>query len=112
MIDFVQAVNGKLRLHSLRASALATPKVCGPQKRRGIGLLTRNPSEGRSRQPEFMNEPTYAVMGGAPKGYNAADYARDIAVFGPWLKKNSPGTIFLGPGSVGEGCDRDGRNAP
>jgi heparanase len=52
---------------------------------------------------EFMNEPTYAALGGAPKGYNAADYARDIKVFGPWLKKNSPSTIFLGPGSVGEG---------
>jgi hypothetical protein len=50
-----------------------------------------------------MNEPTYAAMGGAPKGYNAADYGRDIAVFGPWLKQNSPGTVFLGPGSVGEG---------
>jgi hypothetical protein len=50
-----------------------------------------------------MNEPTYAAMGGAPKDYNAADYGRDIAVFGPWLKKNSPDTIFLGPGSVGEG---------
>lgn len=52
---------------------------------------------------EFMNEPTCAAMGGAPKGYNATDYARDIAVFGPWLKQNSPGTVFLGPGSVGEG---------
>src|ERR1700758_1536190 len=42
-------------------------------------------------------------VGGAPKDYNAADYARDIAVFKPWLKENSPGTVFLGPGSVGEG---------
>ena len=50
-----------------------------------------------------MNEPTYAEMGGAPKGYSAADYGRDIAVFRPWLQQNSPGTIFLGPGSVGEG---------
>lgn len=30
-------------------------------------------------------------------------YGRDIAVFGPWLKKASPGILFLGPGSVGEG---------
>ena len=50
-----------------------------------------------------MNEPTYAAMGGAPKSYNATDYGRDIAVFGPWLKKNSSDTVFLGPGSVGEG---------
>ena len=58
---------------------------------------------GRIAAAEFMNEPTYAAMGGAPKGYNAADYAHDVTVFGPWLKQNSPGTIFLGPGSVGEG---------
>jgi hypothetical protein len=43
------------------------------------------------------------TMGGAPKDYNAADYGRDTGVFGPWLKQNSPGTVFLGPGSVGEG---------
>jgi hypothetical protein len=42
-------------------------------------------------------------MGGAPKGYDAAAYARDIAVFRPFLKQASPETIFLGPGGVGEG---------
>ncbi len=52
---------------------------------------------------EFMNEPTAAAMGGAPKGYDAAAYARDIAVFRPFLKKTAPHIVFLGPGSVGEG---------
>lgn len=52
---------------------------------------------------EFMNEPTYANMGGAPQGYDAADYGRDVAAFHAFLKQTSPGTIFLGPGSVGEG---------
>jgi heparanase len=52
---------------------------------------------------EFMNEPTAASMGGAPKGYDATAYARDVAVFRPFLKKMSPETIFLGPGGVGEG---------
>jgi heparanase 1 len=50
-----------------------------------------------------MNEPTYAAMGGAPKGYDAAAYGRDVAIFGPFIKQAAPGTIFLGPGSVGEG---------
>src|SRR6266699_845049 len=50
-----------------------------------------------------MNEPTYAAMGGAPKGYDAASYGRDIAVFRPFLRKTAPDTIFLVPGSVGEG---------
>ncbi|WP_031501041.1 hypothetical protein [Bryobacter aggregatus] len=52
---------------------------------------------------EFMNEPTLAVMGGAPKGYDAAAYGRDLAVFRPYLKKTSPSVLLLGPGSVGEG---------
>jgi hypothetical protein len=52
---------------------------------------------------EFMNEPTFAMMGGAPQGYDAAVYARDAKVFAAFLRKESPATIFLGPGSVGEG---------
>ena len=50
-----------------------------------------------------MNEPTYAAMGGAPKGYDAASYGRDVAVFRTFLRKTAPDTLFLGPGSVGEG---------
>src|SRR6185312_15715987 len=42
-------------------------------------------------------------MGGAPKGYDAAAYARDIAVFRPFIKETAPEIVFLGPGSVGEG---------
>jgi heparanase len=57
---------------------------------------------GKIAAAEFMNEPTYAAMGGAPKGYAAAAYGRDIAVFQRFLKQAVPSTIFLGPGSVGE----------
>jgi hypothetical protein len=42
-------------------------------------------------------------MGGAPKGYDVAAYARDVSVFAPYLKKATLRTIFLGPGGVGEG---------
>lgn len=45
---------------------------------------------------EFMNEPTYAAMGGAPKGYDAAAYGRDIAVFRPFIKQAVPAMVFLG----------------
>jgi hypothetical protein len=58
---------------------------------------------GRIAAIEFMNEPTFAIMGGAPQGYDAAAYARDAKVFAAFLRKESPETIFLGPGSVGEG---------
>jgi heparanase 1 len=52
---------------------------------------------------EFMNEPTFAAMGGAPKGYDGAAYAKDVKVFHSFLRTESPGTVFLGPGSVAEG---------
>ena len=52
---------------------------------------------------EYMNEPTFAVIGGAPKGYGAADYGRDIKLFLPFIRKAEPKMIFLGPGGVGEG---------
>jgi heparanase 1 len=52
---------------------------------------------------EFMNEPTFASMGAAPAGYDAAKFAKDAKVFAKFLRSNSPKTVFLGPGSVGEG---------
>jgi hypothetical protein len=58
---------------------------------------------GRIAAAEFMNEPNIAVMGGAPKGYDAAAYARDLAVFRPFIQQAAPSMRLLGPGSVGEG---------
>lgn len=52
---------------------------------------------------EFMNEPNLAVRQGAPAGYDAAAFARDIKVFGPMLRSELPGTLLLGPGGTGEG---------
>jgi len=54
---------------------------------------------------EFMNEPTFATAAGVPKGYDAAAYGRDFAVFQPYFRKAAPEAILLGPGSVGEGID-------
>ena len=60
-------------------------------------------SGGRIAAAEFMNELTYAAMGGAPEGYDAAAYGRDIAAFLPFIRQAAPGMTLLGPGSVGEG---------
>ena len=51
---------------------------------------------------EYMNEPTLAAMGGAPKGYGTADFARDFGVFRAFMRAQAPGAKILGPGSVGE----------
>ena len=103
VIDFSHAVNAEIVI------SVAT----GPGPRDAQGVWTSDQARqlfdytksagGRIAASEFMNEPTYAAMGGAPKGYDAANYGRDIAVFRPFLRKTAPDTIFLGPGSVGEG---------
>jgi len=59
---------------------------------------------GQIAAAEFMNEPDLAAMGGAPDGYDAASFGRDIAVFRALLTRASPDTKLLGPGSVGEGA--------
>lgn len=103
VIDFVHAVNGKLVTSFATSVGARDAKGVWTPKEASDWLAYTKSVGGQIAAAEFMNEPTYAAMGGAPKGYNAADYGRDIAVFGPWLKRNSPDTIFLGPGSVGEG---------
>ena len=51
---------------------------------------------------EFMNEPNLAAIGGAPAGYDAAGYARDLQVFKQFSRTSAPEMLILGPGSVGE----------
>jgi len=52
---------------------------------------------------EFMNEPNYAAQGGAPKGYDAAAFGRDIDGFRRFFREAGPGSLLAGPGSTGEG---------
>jgi heparanase len=52
---------------------------------------------------EFFNEPNVAVIGGAPKGYDAAAYGHDFRAFLLFIRKARPDLLVLGPGSVGEG---------
>jgi len=52
---------------------------------------------------EMFNEPTFASMGGAPKGYDAAAYGKDFRAFDAFMKQAAPEMKVLGPGSVGEG---------
>ena len=103
VIDFVHAVNGKLVTSFATSTGTRNSRSGWTPKEASAWLAYTKSVGGQIAATEFMNEPTYAAMGGAPKGYSASDYAGDVAVFGPWLKQNSPDTIFLGPGSVGEG---------
>ncbi|WP_448030025.1 hypothetical protein [Bradyrhizobium liaoningense] len=57
---------------------------------------------GRIAAAEFMNEPTLAATNGAPAGYDAIAYGRDVKVFRDWMRRAAPDTLILGPGSVGD----------
>lgn len=103
VVDFAHAVNAEI-ITSF-ATSVGTRNAEGvwtPDQARAFLLYTKSVG-GKIAAAEFMNEPNFAAIGGAPKGYDAAAYARDIAVFRPFLKQTAPDVLFLGPGSVAEG---------
>ena len=72
-----------------------------PGQARGFLDYTRSIG-GDIAAAEFMNEPTMATMGGAPKGYDAAAFGRDFKLFASFARQAASGMRILGPGSVGE----------
>ena len=103
VVDFARAVDA--RIVTSFASSAGTRDAAGvwtPAVARQFLAYTRSIADSIAAA-EFMNEPTFAAMGGAPPGYDAAAYARDIAVFRAFVKEAAPGMTILGPGSVGEG---------
>jgi heparanase 1 len=102
VVDFSHAVNAKI----------VTSFAISPGVRDANGIWT--PAEakkflaythqigGSIAAAEMFNEPSFASMGGAPKGYDATVYGQDFKVFHPFVKKAAPEMLILGPGSVGE----------
>ncbi len=103
VVDFSHAVDAKI----------VTSFAISPGTRDRAGVWTPNQARelldytksigGSVAAAEFMNEPNVAEIGGAPKGYDAAAYGRDLAVFQRFIKGVSPDMLIVGPGSVGEG---------
>jgi hypothetical protein len=103
VVDFSKAVDAKLVTSFATSPGTRDARgVWTPKEARKL-LSYTNSVGGSVSAAEYMNEPTYAAMGGAPAGYDAAAYGRDVGVFVPFMKKNSPETTILGPGGVGEG---------
>jgi heparanase len=103
VVDFSRAVDAKIVTSFATSPGTRDARdVWTPAEARKVLSYTKS-SGGSIAAAEFMNEPTYAEMGGAPKGYDAAAYGRDIAVFRPFAKTAAPDMVVLGPGGVGEG---------
>lgn len=104
VIDFSHAVDAQI-VTSVAISAGVRNKegVWTPEQAKALFDYTRK-AGGTIAATEFMNEPTIPGAGNAPKGYDAAAFARDAKLFGTFLRKESPKTVYLGPGGVGEGA--------
>ena len=103
VIDFSHAVDAKII--SSFATSMGTRDDAGawsPDQASRWLAYTKSIG-GTIAAAEYMNEPTFAAFAGVPKGYDAAAYARDIAVFVPFIRKTAPEMVILGPGSIGEG---------
>lgn len=103
VLDFSRAVNAPLVSSVAVGPGVRDPQgVWTPAQAKALYDYTKSIG-GRIAAAEFMNEPTFAAMGGAPPNYTPADYGRDARLFAQFLRKESPATLYLGPGSVGEG---------
>lgn len=104
VLDFVKAVNGKLLISVSNCigdhpnggplDLTQTKKIFNFSHEYGVDIDAA----------EFMNEPNLLEMSGAPKGYTAADYARDQDIFNGWVRENYPNCLIVGPCSLGDGA--------
>lgn len=102
VVDFSHAVNARLvTSFAISPGVRNAAGVWTPEQARRFIAYTKS-AGGDISAAEFFNEPSYASIGGAPKGYKAADYARDSAVFKVFARKAAPHMAIVGPGSVGE----------
>ena len=101
VFDFAKAIDGQIvTSFAISAGTRGADGVWTPAQAKALLDYTKSIG-GSIPATEFMNEPTIPGPGGAPAGYNAAAYAKDAKLFGAFLRKESPQTIYLGPGSVG-----------
>ncbi len=104
VLDFVKAVNGKL-LISVSNCAGDHPNGAPLDLTQTKKIFTLSREYGVDIDAaEFMNEPNMLAMSGAPKGYTAADYARDQDIFNGWVRENYPNCLIVGPCSLGDGA--------
>ena len=100
VVEFARAVDARLvTSFAISAGTRDARGVWMPDNAAALIAATRSLG-GQLAAAEFMNEPDLPAIGGAPSGYDAASFGRDIAVFQSFLEQSSPSTIFLGPGTT------------
>lgn len=111
VVDFSKAVDAKIVTSFATSGGTRDANGVWTSDEAAKFLAYTKSIGGHIAAAEFMNEPTFAQMGGGPKGYDGASYGKDLAVFMPWVKQAAPDMLILGPGSVGEGISLGGGTA-
>jgi len=102
VIDFSRAVDAKIvTSFAISPGVRDAGGVWTPVEAKKFLTITRS-AGGSIAAAELFNEPTFAAMGGAPKGYDAAAYGRDFRAFHAYISQAAPEIKVLGPGGVGE----------
>jgi heparanase 1 len=108
VVDFSQSVDAQIvTSFAVSPGTRDAAGVWTPDQANRLLTYTRSVG-GRIAAAEFMNEPDLVEMGGAPVGYGAAAYGRDFRLFRSFMKRNTPETMILGPGTVGESAIASG----
>ncbi|WP_260703268.1 glycosyl hydrolase family 79 N-terminal domain-containing protein [Edaphobacter flagellatus] len=102
VLDFTKSVDGSLvTSFAVSQGVRDTNGVWTPTEAKKLLDFTRA-SGGNIAAAEMFNEPTFASIGGVPKGYDAQSYGRDYKAFHAYISRAAPRMTILGPGSVGE----------
>ncbi len=102
VVDFAHAADARIVTSFAISPGVRDPSgVWVPAEAEKLFKYTKSIG-GKIAAAEMFNEPTYAMIGGAPKGFDAEAYARDFKAFRAYITKADPKLLILGPGGVGE----------
>lgn len=102
LLDFVRAIDGKLLVSIANCPGIHSADEPMPFDQADLLFRTSKEYGVPISAAEFTNEPNLIALSGLPKGYTAADHARDHDLFGAWLRENYPDCLFVGPCTVGD----------
>jgi len=102
VLDFTRSVDARLiTSFAISPGVRDAAGVWTPVEAQKIVAFTKS-AGGHIAAAEMFNEPTFASLGGAPPNYDSAMYGRDFKRFLEFARKQAPGMLVLGPGSIGE----------
>jgi len=103
VVDFAKAVDAKIVTSFAVSAGVRDAAGAWTPDQAGRVLAYTKRVGGDIAAAELFNEPTIPMAGGAPPGYDAVAFARDMAVFRAFAQRAAPRMLILGPGSAGEG---------